>query len=533
MLYDQFGREIAARDTRRPDTREICAVQVRDRWSTYPSSGLTPVKLARIFREADNGDVLRQAELFEEMEEKDGHLSSQFQVRKLAIQGLGYEILPVSEDAESKKIADFCREAIESLDLDDHILDLLDALPKGYSMMEILWDASAGQNWIRSLRWVHPKKITFWNSVHPRIFTEDDPVHGIDPPPFKFIYHRYKARSGYDTRAGILRVCAWMYLFKNYAVKDWASFAEVYGMPLRLGKYEPGATSEDRNALLSALQSLGSDAAGIISKNTEIEFVEAQKTSTLNIFESLVNFCDSQMSKAILGQTLTSEAGGSKGQGSYALGRVHADVRQDLVEADAKALGKTMTQQILRPLVGFNFGWDVPVPLFRLLYEPPEDLKESAGIYKTLGDIGLDYSQEHVSDRFKVPLRKPDETPMLTRRIDDSQNPENPADENPKTIEAKNQRHAGAVPRRSPQFDADQNAVEDLADQMLASGNSPITGMDRRIAAIVMRAESFEDMMTQLYASFKDQEPDTFVELMRRAIFAADLWGDLTARRNP
>ncbi|HOV62091.1 MAG TPA: DUF935 family protein, partial [Candidatus Hydrogenedentes bacterium] len=105
MLYDQFGREIAARDTRRPDTREICAVQVRDRWSTYPSSGLTPVKLARIFREADNGDVLRQAELFEEMEEKDGHLSSQFQVRKLAIQGLGYEILPVSEDAESKKIA--------------------------------------------------------------------------------------------------------------------------------------------------------------------------------------------------------------------------------------------------------------------------------------------------------------------------------------------------------------------------------------------------------------------------------------------
>jgi len=47
MLYDQFGREIAARDTRRPDTREICAVQVRDRWSTYPSSGLTPVKLAQ------------------------------------------------------------------------------------------------------------------------------------------------------------------------------------------------------------------------------------------------------------------------------------------------------------------------------------------------------------------------------------------------------------------------------------------------------------------------------------------------------
>ncbi|MEM5789977.1 MAG: DUF935 family protein, partial [Syntrophobacteraceae bacterium] len=333
MLFDQFGREIKMGEIKSPETREISVQLIRDRWSTYPSSGLTPERLAAILRAADQGDMLRQAELFEEMEEKDAHLASQFQIRKLAVQGLSWEVLPATDDAPGAKAAELCTAAISGLsDFDDHVLDMLDALPKGYSMLEVMWDVSSGQAMVRDLRWIHPKKVTFWDSIHPRILTEEEPIRGVDPAPFKFLYHRYKARSGYDTRAGILRVCAWMYLFKNYGIKDWAAFAEIYGMPLRLGKYEPGASKSDKEALLNAIRSLGSDAAGIISKSTEIEFVESQKSSGTgqNIYESLVRFCDAQMSKAILGQTLTSEAGGEKGQGSLALGRVHGDVRQDL-----------------------------------------------------------------------------------------------------------------------------------------------------------------------------------------------------------
>lgn len=410
MLYDQFGREIEP--VRRPETREIAVATLRDRFSDYPSNGLTPRRLAAIFKEADQGDMRRQAELFEEMEEKDAHLSSQIQTRKLAVQGLEWEIQPADESAEALRIAVEVKAAIAALDLDDHILDLLDALPKGYSMMEILWDVSSGQAAIRDLTWIHPKRVTFWDSLTPRIFTEEEPVRGIDPTPWKFIYHRYKARSGYDTRSGILRVCAWMYLFKNYAVKDWAAFAEVYGQPLRVGKYDQGASAADKEALIQAVRSIGSDAAGIISKATEIQFIEAQKTSTLNVYETLANWCDTQTSRAVLGQTLTSQ-GGEGGSGSYALGKVHGEVRQDLVEADCRGVGRTITRQVVRPLVGFNHGWDAPVPIFRLLYEPPEDLKVVAETYKTLVvDMGQPVSREHVSARFKVPLPAEGETPL-------------------------------------------------------------------------------------------------------------------------
>lgn len=124
LIYDALGRPVQESGVKRPDTRELAVVQVRDRWSGYPSNGLVPERLARIFKEADSGDMLRQAELFEEMEEKDAHLASQFQVRKLAVQGLAWEITPAGEDPKSKEVAARCRDFLEGLaDLDEHILD--------------------------------------------------------------------------------------------------------------------------------------------------------------------------------------------------------------------------------------------------------------------------------------------------------------------------------------------------------------------------------------------------------------------------
>lgn len=80
-----WRRRSQALQTPRPESREVAAAQVTDKYSEYPSDGLTPVRLAEIFKEADAGDVLRQAELFEEMEEKDPHLFSQLQTRKNAV----------------------------------------------------------------------------------------------------------------------------------------------------------------------------------------------------------------------------------------------------------------------------------------------------------------------------------------------------------------------------------------------------------------------------------------------------------------
>lgn len=421
ILLDQFGREVQVK--KQPETREIAVTTIRDRWSNYPSAGLTPQSLGTIFKEADMGDVSRQAELFEDMEEKDTHLFSELQTRKNAVQGLDYAVAPWDESAENKKIRDFVADCLFNLEnFDDAMLDLLDAIGKGYSLCEILWDTTGERAVIGGLTWIHAKKALFYergaanmwakSTEAPRILTEAEPFNGEIMPPFKLVYHRYKARSGYDTRAGVLRVCAWMYLFKNYGIKDWVAFAEVFGMPLRLGRYDTGASKSDKDALIAAIQSLGSDAAGIISKNTEIEFVETVKnTGTNNLYETLANFCDKQISKAILGQTATTE--GTPGK----LGNEDAQdrVRHDLIKADAESLSKTIRYQIVRPLVGYNFGWDKPLPWFNILYQRPEDLAVLMAVYKGASDIGQPISQEHISERFKIPLPKEGETVLSPR----------------------------------------------------------------------------------------------------------------------
>jgi phage gp29-like protein len=341
-VFNEFGREIKVE--KKPEMREIAVAAVRDRWSSYPSKGLTPQRLAAIFLEADGGDIYRQAELFEEMEEKDAHLFSQFQTRKNAVLSFDYDVQPYSNSAEDKKIGDFVSENIFGLNsFEDVELDLLDAIAKGYSLAEIRWNTDGRYAVIENMEWIHPKRVCFyefskgqWEPMMkvPRILTEAQPIYGEEMPPFKLIYHRYKARSGYDTHAGIMRVCAWMYLFKNYAIKDWVAFSEVYGMPIRIGKFDPGASQGDRDALRAAVQAIGVDAAGVISKNTEIEFVETTKSSGSEIiYEALADFCDRQVSKAVVGQTATSE--GTPGKlGSE---KIRDKVRTDLIRGDSEA----------------------------------------------------------------------------------------------------------------------------------------------------------------------------------------------------
>lgn len=145
--------------TKRPVTARVAVGDVNDKFSDYPSNGLTPRRLARIFREADEGNVRAQMELFEEMEEKDTHLFSQMQTRKLAVTGLDWEVQPFSEDEIDKEIADFIDEQLKGIEnFDEVLIDMLDAIGKGISIMELAWTVEDGRNVIEDIEYVHPKR---------------------------------------------------------------------------------------------------------------------------------------------------------------------------------------------------------------------------------------------------------------------------------------------------------------------------------------------------------------------------------------
>jgi len=394
-------RNVVKPSIHRPEIREIAVAHVNDKYSDYPSNGLTPVKLAEIFREADTGDVLRQMELFEEIEEKDPHLFSQLQTRKNAVTGLDFEIIPFGDEPRDKEIADFVAEQLESIESFEEVeTDLLDAIGKGFAVSEIMWGYDGAHVTVQDIRSRYQKRL-FWDSLDDsfKVRTLEAP-EGILLPENKFIVHKYKARSGHPSRAGILRVTAWMYLFKNYDIKDWVSFAEVYGLPLRLGKYQPGASEADKLALMQALVRIGADAAGIIPDGTTIDFITTEKSGSIDLFERFARYCDEQISKAVLGQTLTSDSGG----GSYAQSKTHNDVRHDLTVADCKALASTLRRDLIRPLCLFNFGESKRIPRLRFDCEESEDLMQTANILDLLiGKIGLRVPVSYLYKKFSIP----------------------------------------------------------------------------------------------------------------------------------
>lgn len=506
---------------RRPDTNEIAVAQVTDKYSEYPSNGLTPVKLAEIFKEADAGDVLRQMELFEEMEEKDPHLFSQLQTRKNAVTGLDFEIIPFSDDPRDKEIADFIEEQINGIEsLEDVETDLLDAIGKCFAVSEIMWGYDEGHVVVREIKSRHQKRF-FWDSLDDsfKVRTKDAP-EGILLPTNKFIVHRYKARSGHTSRAGILRVVAWMYLFKNYDLKDWVSFAEVYGLPLRLGKYAPGASEADKVALMQALIQIGADAAGIIPDGTSIDFITTEKTSSSDLYERLARYCDEQISKAILGQTLTSDSGG----GSYAQSKTHNDVRHDLTVADCKSLASTLRRDLIRPLCIFNFGEDKRVPHIRFDCEESEDLTQTATIIGTLvNEVGLRVPTSFIYKKFSIPEPEADEEVAAPRStsagltgLPFKKEP------NPAQIALKAEGDGGI---------GTQQHIDKLASAAVRHGAGSFKRAFGPVLKIIEKVESLEelrDMMeddkavAELYAAMDVSEVE---ELLQKVMLYADLEG--------
>ncbi len=375
-------------------------------WPTYPSSGLTPERLSAIFREADAGDISRQIELYEEMEEKDAHLGAVLQTRKLAVAGLQWEVTPSGTSEDAAISAALVKDALaHAAGFDEAILALVDAVGKGFSAVELIWRADAGRVALNALRPVSQRSFSFLApdglpSGEPRLLTEANPVRGEALTPFKFAVHANMSRTSCPQRAGVLRPCAWMYLFKNYTLKDWLIFNERYAMPMRIGKFGPSASEADRRVLRNAVFNLGADAAAVISEGTVIELLESPgKGGSADLYQRLAEYCDAAISKAVLGQTLTTEQTG----GTYATARVHEGVREDITAADARALERTITSQIIRPLVEFNLGPGAPLPRFRFLMAEEEDLKTLAETYSTLSAMGVSIPDAHIRERFGIP----------------------------------------------------------------------------------------------------------------------------------
>lgn len=399
MLYDAYNRPIQPQSL----TKELARPSmtgVRSIWNHgYVTGGLTPQKLASLLAAASAGDADAYLTLAEEMEEKDLHYASVLGTRKRAVTRLPLVVESASDKLEDIALADEVRQLFTGSrhNMRGLIEDLMDALGKGFSVVEIMWNKDTTPWRPSDFVWRDPRYFQFDMETLTEIRLKDelDIVHGLPLAPYKFITHLPKLKSGIPVRGGLARLAAWTYCFKNFAVKDWVAFCEVFGMPLRLGKYRPGETEDNITILKSAVANLGSDAAAVIPEGMMIEFVDGAKSQGgESLFQQIANWFDKQLSKGILGQTMTADDGSSQSQAT-----VHNEVREDIRDADAAQLAETLERDIVIPYITLNHGVQKQYPKLCLREVDQTDIPVMADALAKLVPLGLRVEISEVRDR--------------------------------------------------------------------------------------------------------------------------------------
>ncbi len=414
----------------------IIRPSVQNRWTSLTLQGLTPDVIEGTLRGALNGNVLFQWQLFDLMEDTWPQLQKNLNELKRAISKVDYTATPFSFPGEKPsplaiEKANFLARAIQGsrpdVTLNEHgfkrcIESTCDAIAKGISVQEILWEQSSWRGKMeitpRAYQWVHPRHYGY-----PCIGDAPDrlmlSVTGLTQPdllfpPDQFIISLLKSKEGHPLGGAMLRCLATLWLGANFAW-DWAlNLAQVFGLPMRWATYDP-TKPHLLDDLSEMLANMGSCGWAAFPTGTTFELKEATSNSGGNPQDKIMAIANTACDLLILGQSETSS---NANGGSNAKAQVHFAVRADVIEYMAGWVAETLGPQLVAPLMRLNFGNNEEDPTLLPDVEMPGDALLMAQRDKILiGDLGLKVAAKYFYDRHEVPKPGPEDelldlTPM-------------------------------------------------------------------------------------------------------------------------
>lgn len=315
-----------------------------------------------------------------------GQVATCLTSRKAGVTSLNWRLIHQNE-----KYKDFYDSVFKHIDIYNFISDILNAPLYGYQPIEIVW-AKAGEYVIPDKIIAKPQEWFFFTSDGKLGFKQKGNPDGLILSTLekKFLCPKHEASYINPYGAAILSRCFWDIAFIKGGFEFWTKFLEKYGMPYLLGKYEEGTSDEKKEELLELLANMVQDAVAVIPNNSTLEIKEASgKAASSDIYERYIKVCENNISKNILGQTLTTDVGQN---GSYAVGKVHANVRADIVASDARMVEKEINK-LLSWIHEINFG-DEDIPEFEF-WEDKGVGKDIADRDKVLVESGIRFTKKY------------------------------------------------------------------------------------------------------------------------------------------
>lgn len=450
--------------------------------------------------------------LYDEVD-RDSHAGGVLQSRKLAVTGKDWEIITAKSATKAGRpavtpqdeaIAEFVKNTLLSCNFNQARLELLQAILYGFYIAEVLWEFADGAVKIKKIIGKHPRRFCFTSERELRLLTPHNMIDGEIVPDRKFIIFTF-ADSDNPYGKGLGRTLWWPVWFKKHGIKFWLIFLEKFGMPTAVGKYPPGTDPKQQQALLDAIDAIQQETGVKIPDTMAIDLLEASRTGKAS-YESLCDYMDKQISKAVLCQTATTEGTPGKLGNEEAQG----ETKQEVIEADADLLDDCLNETLIRWIVDFNFPALKEYPKIKTRAEKKPDLRKQSEIDKTVtADIGVPVGKKYFYETYGIPEPDADE---------DLVTPAQPV----------RPQAGGEFAERKSRYTPEQENIEGLVAETTKQAQAAMSGILEPVKKMIAKAKSLEDLRDNILQIYSEMDPSELEELVARSIYIADLYGRAT-----
>lgn len=297
----------------------------------------------------------------------DAHIASCVQSRKAGVLSMEWEIETGDTMTEQ---GEFVQEIFDKLDLHRIMNEMLDAVVFGYKPMEIFWDVDSSNRIIVSNLIGKPQWWFRYIGNSFRFITYNNAINGEVLNPYKFLFLQHNATYTNPYGEAVIARCHFPLQFKKAGMELWGQFTEKYGMPFLHGTVENGK-DEELDSVSALLYQLQQDGSLATNDRVKVNPIDTNNGDSPDNYQKFIHFCNAEISKAILSQTLTTEQGDT---GSYGMSQTHLQVRKDVVQSDSR-LVESAFNTLIKFIIDLNYADTVDYPRFVLYGDVESDIQ--------------------------------------------------------------------------------------------------------------------------------------------------------------
>lgn len=230
---------------------------------------------------------------------------------------------------------------------------------------------------------------------------------GIDyrQPP----YADWLIEAGQPDDLGLFLKAATQTISKKNCMSFWDTFAEIFGMPMRIAK-TTSRDPKDQTKIEAMMDKMGAALWGVFPEGTDIQVVETKQGDAYNVYDKRIDRANSELSKLVIGQTMTLENGSSQSQSE-----THLKVFSKIVESDGDMIRDIVNNQLIPkmvlhgfPLQGCSFEWN----------DEEDYTAEEQVNFETMLLNNYEVDPKYFVEKYGVPVLKRKEQPVLNRKSD-------------------------------------------------------------------------------------------------------------------